>query len=127
MTVRGRRALASIENGVAAFAAAAILGFVSAFMVGKTQQPQFGPPVKTVTVVAEAGEISVQAASARARKRTPAAVRYLVKPGDTLWEIAAANYEDAADGMRRIKQRNGLRREKVLAGEVLVLPTPRRR
>ena len=52
----------------------------------------------------------------------PSELRYLVKPGDTLWDIAAANYDDVGGGMRAIRLRNGLKRQKVLAGEVLVIP-----
>ena len=113
-----------MENRVAAFAAAATLGFVAgAFTAEKTQQADAGARVKTVTVVADAQPKSgTELLAATTRRRKPVEVRYLVKPGDTLWDIAAAHYQNAADGMRRIKNRNGLRREKVLAGEILVLP-----
>ena len=60
------------------------------------------------------------------QKEKPVDVRYLVKRGDTLWEIAARHYEDPVSGMRRIKKRNGFTRNKVLAGEVLVLPATER-
>ena len=53
--------------------------------------------------------------------------RYLVRVGDTLWDIAARHYTDPAAGMRRIKKRNGLKRDSVLAGETLVLPVAGRR
>ena len=53
--------------------------------------------------------------------------RYVVEPGDSLWAIAAQHYDDVPEAMSRIKKRNGLRRTKVLAGEVLVLPAPRSR
>ena len=48
---------------------------------------------------------------------------YVVKPGDTLWEIAATRYDgDPREGMWRIKQRNGLRESAIFPGDVLVLP-----
>ena len=53
--------------------------------------------------------------------------RYLVKAGDTLWDIAARHYEDASTAMERIKRRNRLERDALLAGEVLVLPAAGRR
>jgi LysM repeat protein len=62
------------------------------------------------------------------RKRQPVGeVRYVVARGDTLWDIAARRYRDAAEGMVLIKKRNALEREYVLAGEVLVLPAAGRR
>ena len=53
--------------------------------------------------------------------------RYLVRAGDTLWGIAACRYEDASAAMQRIKRRNRLQRDTLLAGETLVLPTAGRR
>ena len=53
--------------------------------------------------------------------------RYLVRRGDTLWDIAARHYVDPPEAMRRIKKRNRLKRDSVLAGEILVLPTGGRR
>jgi LysM repeat protein len=69
----------------------------------------------TETVVTQAG-LEVPPAG------QPSELRYLVKPGDTLWDIAVANYDDVGGGMRAIRLRNGLKRQKVLAGEVLVIP-----
>ena len=70
---------------------------------------------ETVTVVTQAGQEVPPDGQ-------PPELRYLVKPGDTLWDIAAANYDDIGGGMRTIRLRNGLKRQKVLAGEVLVIP-----
>jgi nucleoid-associated protein YgaU len=53
--------------------------------------------------------------------------RYRVKTGDTLWALAERYYEDPSAAMKRIKRRNGLRRDMLLAGEVLVLPPTGRR
>jgi nucleoid-associated protein YgaU len=61
---------------------------------------------------------------AGSRTREARDERYLVRPGDTLWGLAIRYYEDedAAAAMKRIKRRNGFRRDKLLAGEILVLP-----
>ena len=51
--------------------------------------------------------------------------RYVVRAGDTLWEIAAARYSgDPREGIWRIKERNGLRDSSLAPGAVLVLPAP---
>jgi LysM repeat protein len=56
------------------------------------------------------------------RQQPPGNERYVVRPGDTLWGIAAGRYEDPAAAIETIKQRNSLRRDTLYAGEVLVLP-----
>jgi nucleoid-associated protein YgaU len=55
------------------------------------------------------------------------AERYRVRAGDTLWGIGTRHYEDPSAAMARIKRRNGLRRDTLLAGEVIVLPVAGRR
>ncbi len=108
-----------IEKVVAALVAVATLGFASgAVVAGETGEP------KTVTVVVPAKpKVVREERTTRDRPREKRGeVRYQVKRGDTLWGIAARTYENAAEGMQRIKRRNRLDREKVLAGEVLVLP-----
>jgi nucleoid-associated protein YgaU len=48
---------------------------------------------------------------------------YLVKPGDSLWSIAASRYGgDTRKAIWRIEQRNGLAGADISAGMVLVLP-----
>ena len=50
-------------------------------------------------------------------------VRYVVKPGDTLWEIAASRYDgDPREAIWRIKSRNGLGDSSLTPGMVLALP-----
>ena len=52
-----------------------------------------------------------------------AGVRYVVKPGDTLWEIAASRYDgDPREAIWRIKSRNGLGDSSLTPGMVLALP-----
>ena len=52
-----------------------------------------------------------------------AETRYLVRPGDTLWEIADRRYDgDPRDGVWRIRDRNGLASPTITPGAVLVLP-----
>jgi nucleoid-associated protein YgaU len=48
---------------------------------------------------------------------------YIVKPGDTVWSIAAHRYGgDPRGGAWRIEQRNGLSGRTIRAGQTLVLP-----
>jgi LysM repeat protein len=50
-------------------------------------------------------------------------VRYVVKPTDTLWSIAAAHYAgDTREGIWQIQHRNGLHGTTLVPGERLVLP-----
>jgi hypothetical protein len=50
-------------------------------------------------------------------------LRYVVKPGDTLWSIAAARYEgDPREGVWRLEQRNGLAGSILAPGMVLYMP-----
>ena len=51
--------------------------------------------------------------------------RYVVRPGDTLWEIAAERYEgDPREAIWRIKERNELSSSTIVPGTVLALPAP---
>jgi hypothetical protein len=48
---------------------------------------------------------------------------YVVRPGDTLWSIAASRYEgDPREAIWRIQRRNALRGTLLRPGERLVLP-----
>ena len=50
-------------------------------------------------------------------------VRYVVKPGDTLWVIAEDHYGgDPREAIWAIKERNGLGTSTISPGAVLVLP-----
>ena len=50
-------------------------------------------------------------------------VRYVVKPTDTLWSIAAAHYPgDPREGIWKLQQRNHLGGTTLVPGERLVLP-----
>ena len=84
-------------------------------------------PEREQTVGCTAASRTTDAGAAEARSGKPTSERYLVRAGDTLWGIADRLYDDPAQAMGRIKRRNGLRRDMLLAGEVLVLPAEGRR
>jgi LysM repeat protein len=49
--------------------------------------------------------------------------RYVVRPADTLWSIAAAHYAgDPRDGIWQLEHRNHLDSTVLTPGQVLVLP-----
>ena len=49
--------------------------------------------------------------------------RYVVKPGDTLWEITDARYEgDPREAIWRVGERNRLQSSSLSPGQVLYLP-----
>jgi LysM repeat protein len=51
------------------------------------------------------------------------AERYVVRPGDTLWSIAASHYAgDPREAIWRIERHNGLAGPSIQPGERLVLP-----
>ena len=48
---------------------------------------------------------------------------YVVRPHDTLWSIAAANYAgDSREGVWKLKERNGLASGLIRPGQRLVVP-----
>lgn len=63
------------------------------------------------------------AVTARTSGGAGAEQRYVVRPHDTLWAIAAAHYGgDPRDAVWRIQRRNGLRGALIAPGQVLRLP-----
>ena len=66
------------------------------------------------------------AALARASHGAGPEQRYVVKPGDTLWAIAARHYaSDPRDAIYRIDRRNHLGGSVIVSGQRLVLPSAR--
>jgi LysM domain len=67
--------------------------------------------------------VLVWAVVARAGTAAGGERAYIVKPGDTLWSIAAERYGgDPRGGVWRIQQRNGLGGGTIRSGQRLVLP-----
>ena len=61
--------------------------------------------------------------NARAAGGSAAEVRYVVRPGDTLWSIAAARYDgDPRRGVWRLQTRNDLLGSNLTPGMVLYVP-----
>jgi LysM repeat protein len=63
---------------------------------------------------------------ARASHGAGPEARYTVRPGDTLWSIAAKHYAgDPRDAIYRIHRRNHLGGSTIFPGQRLVLPSAR--
>jgi LysM repeat protein len=66
--------------------------------------------------------VALWAALARTSDASGPEQRYVVKPADTLWSIAAARYSDPREGVYELRQRNRLDGTVIVPGQVLMLP-----
>jgi nucleoid-associated protein YgaU len=74
-----------------------------------------------LALVAVLGFLALSAA--RPTSGAGAETRYVVQPGDTLWEIASTRYGgDPREAVWRIRERNGLPTSTIAPGTVLRLP-----
>jgi nucleoid-associated protein YgaU len=74
-----------------------------------------------LVLVALAGALLL--AAARPSSGSAAEERYVVRAGDTLWELATERYGgDPREGVWQIRERNGLRGGELSVGTVLYLP-----
>ena len=74
--------------------------------------------VALLLVVAVAWAVTARSSTATTPER-----RYVVKPADTLWSIAAERYGgDPREAIWKIRQRNGLTGTTIRPGQRLVLP-----
>ena len=61
--------------------------------------------------------------AARPTRGAAPETRYVVRAGDTLWDIASARYDgDPREGIWAIMERNGLADPMLRPGKVLILP-----
>jgi nucleoid-associated protein YgaU len=83
----------------------------------------FVPRISALWVVVFA-VLALAFSSARAAGgSSDAGVRHVVKPGDTLWQIASEHCNgDPRDAVWRIQQRNGLTSPALVPGMTLYLP-----
>ena len=122
----------ALTSGLAGVAVVALLNGGDFFSVKEGTPADASSPPAAAPAPARETAAGCTAATSRTTGAAPArnarhGERYLVKTGDTLWGIATRGYDDTAAAMRRIKRRNGLKRDTLLAGEVLVLPAAGRR
>jgi LysM repeat protein len=73
-------------------------------------------------LVVAALAVFLWAALARSSDASGPERRYVVRPADTLWSIAATGYSDPRKGVWEIRERNGLEGTLIVPGQVLVLP-----
>jgi nucleoid-associated protein YgaU len=66
--------------------------------------------------------IFLWAAFARSSDASGPEGRYVVRPHDTLWSIAATRYADPREGVWELRERNDLDGTTIVPGQVLVLP-----
>jgi LysM domain len=83
----------------------------------------FAPPIPALWMVVFA-VLALAFSSARAAgSSSEAGGRYVVKPGDTLWEIASDHYDgDPRGAVWRLRERNGLTSPALVPGMTLYLP-----
>ena len=62
------------------------------------------------------------AAFARSSDASGPEQRYVVRPADTLWSIAASRYGDPREGVWELRERNDLEGTTIVPGQVLILP-----
>jgi LysM repeat protein len=62
------------------------------------------------------------ASFARSSDASGPEARYVVRPADTLWSIAATRYADPREGVYELRERNDLEGTTIVPGQVLVLP-----
>ena len=78
----------------------------------------FGKLIIVLCAAALAVGLAAHSSSGAGPKRT-----YVVRPGDTLWSVAAHMYAgDPREGVWKIEQRNHLTGSTIVPGESLVLP-----
>jgi len=76
-----------------------------------------------VVLLLVAAALAVTVAARRSSGAAPVE-RYVVRPGDTLWSIAAAHYAgDPREAIWSIERRNRLPGPSIQPGERLVLPS----
>jgi len=80
-------------------------------------------PRHLVALLVLAGAVALALVAARPTTGAGHETRYVVRPGDTLWEIATARYAgDPREAIWRIERRNDLENAALSPGQVLALP-----
>ena len=66
--------------------------------------------------------VALWAAFARSSDASGPEQRYVVRPADTLWSIAATRYADPREGVYELRRRNALAGTVIVPGQVLIVP-----
>ena len=74
-------------------------------------------------LIAVALTLFLWAAFARSSDASGPEQRYVVRPADTLWSIAASRYGDPREGVWELRERNRLGSTTIVPGQVLFVPS----
>jgi LysM repeat protein len=73
-------------------------------------------------LIVAAAAVFLWATFARSSDASGPEGRYVVRPADTLWSIAARSYSDPREGVYELRERNDLEGTTIVPGQVLILP-----
>jgi 5'-nucleotidase len=94
----------------------------SALDVSPAQNPSVAPVAYAAPIQSATPDASLSASTPAMSAAAAAGGTYTVKPGDTLWKIAATHYGDGRKWKQIADANNGLDPSKLRVGQTITLP-----